>query len=248
MKAQIVSKTSNSMISSAESQLRDRPIASPPVIISKELNIYGKLLLFGLYTIICVVAGGYLSSSLLSPKEKSSGQFVGIDQLHADVTRLELAHGQGRIELMENSRFLSQQLEERLQKVIQQNLQESSLVIREQREQIAGLKNHLNDLLLASTKNAVMPSSPSVVLFSEENLNVLRYQHQLQKDNFYRQQKKELQAFVSTIDPSLSADQQRLQEFKDRQKLDAFALDQRLIHERKNFRGVGHRSIASVSE
>lgn len=115
----------------------EKPYQMPYVVVTKELNVYGKLVLFGVYTIACVILGGYFfagkNNDSIIPNKISkiqNGQKIILDRLAT------LDNGAKNIDVTDMVRAnqdLSKKLENKIANLISKKESVSAMMIKERK-------------------------------------------------------------------------------------------------------------------
>lgn len=241
MKKELVKQHSFEMKENAH-ELTSFPNALPQVI-SRELNIYARLLFIAFYSFLCFLTGFFFFSHFYAPEKMA--QTSNSEKMEKYLEQQIAETERTRLELLESGRFQREQLELYMSEVMHKDQNISREIIRRQADEIGQLKKQIHGLLSLSNSNIEL--KPRFELFSEDRLNVLRFEHDLKIGNFKRNQDLQLQAFSSTLNPADPLELARLQDFKDKQRIELFTLQEELRMERKKFKEEGQRSIASTN-
>ena len=121
-------------------------------------------------------------------------------------------------------------------------------VIAEQRERIAQLESHLQNLLNEgqSAERVQGVAAQESVPYNQENLSIMRHEFRLKKKRLQEQLEREKEAFIALHDMGIWDNQTKFKKLKDDHQLILYRLDQEFYSDQRQFKERGHRMPASL--
>jgi hypothetical protein len=200
-------------------------------IIRRELRRSLKFAIFGIYSLIMFVAGGYYLHQQSGPDLVQ--QKVELEKLQHTL----LALGDKLKQSSHPDRWIRENnkiLQEEIVQTLQQREDAQVAIINRQKQEIASLKHMLERTV--APKRAPASVKKKTLTYSYENMSVLQYEHNLKVRRFEDEQAERLKAFIAVLDLSSTKDRKRLKLFKDKQKVELYAYEQKLSVIRSKFR------------
>ncbi len=205
--------------------------------IRRELNLVGKFLIFGVYSICIVLATAtYQRNQTLDGASK---------ELLLTLKQMKTQKSSGQMDMLtdrviKSYRYFYQEMEKDLFTEISSLQDNQRKTIKSQQEEIAILKDKMSKLMELKSGRSIS-SVPTTITYSVQNGRILRYEQRLQRKRFLEKQKTEKEAFLLFTDLKNNKGQNDYNAFVDQQKLDLYKLDQDSLEKRSQFKQLGYR-------
>lgn len=205
-------------------------------IIRRELKVSIKLSLFGVYSLGIFLLGGVYLNSQNSSSGILEKELLTIEQskkeLKEFVTELKSQNRPDRW-IRENNGIL----EQRIVDAIKEREGSRDSIIDEQQKKISYLKGLIKKNIDSEKVNRTPASTQGKTLsYSHQNYEVLLYEHRIKVKRFQEEQSQSLKSLIAILDLSQEADLKKLENFKDKQKVELFAYRKSLEAQRTDFR------------
>lgn len=235
-------------------QSRTKELAEPskhlPIKWRKELSSWARLLIFGVYGLVCFSIGKKLmdqSAPFKKLEEKTAELSKKLDALAAKREALALAPSHANLSQSQID-HIGRKIKMELSELYSARENADAKTIAAQKKRIAELELHLTNLLEgeAAASSELHVASTTSVPYNRKNLDILYYTQRLRKERLREQLKKEREAFVVLHDMQVWDNQKKFENLQDEHKLILYRLDKDFEKERSEFRERGHRAPASL--
>jgi hypothetical protein len=205
-----------------------------PKILRSELNLWGKMIIFGTYTMICLVIGKqYFGTQKIEVKED---QALTINRLIENVDDLKAQGELAPLRIVESNKLLLERLEERFFLRIQSQRGNDQEIIKQKEEELRDLREKLSALIsLKENSREVASNTEKTIPYNVKNRDIFSYQHKMKLGRLRDQQKREHDAYVSIHNLDNPAEMGQYKDFIDNQKLKYYQMEREFEQERQDF-------------
>ncbi len=231
MKKQVSVFSKKNIMTRSSTDLSENFVKLPAhYVIRKELNIWGKMGLWGIYTLGIFLLAQHFTLS----KQKASPQ--NLDQLVSKLDSIErkLDQGGATVNLMAQHDMI-QKVENKMSQLLsERDLRlKSDLAVHRQ-----GLHEFYQEVqgkeLLQRYRRPA--GSQDTVNYSEKEMTILRHEHRLEKEKFEKAQIQEKNLFRETHDLSVLENNIAWEELQEKHKMELYRLEQDQYEARKKFK------------
>jgi len=204
---------------------------------TRRLNKFGKFLVIGTYTFLIVFSTALYFNNENNEELRKEIQALKSSQEKFNKDLINQIKSRSQVPTYTRS---TQNLENRIINEIHKKIDATdkftSMTIEEQKQQIYDLKQKLNSALLLNESNRSIASTNETLTFSEENYDILYYEHQQELKSLKDKHNKVQEAYLSLYDMNKSSHQKSFARLKKKHKVDYYAKRTKLTNLRSKFK------------
>ncbi len=220
------------------------------IMTSKKLNLFGKLSIIGIYTLVVVFIASFQIRKNIESDINRTLSSLKEDQLQTKtLIKGELKKISKDLQYSTTNFNIEEKILNRVNTTLFKEKQKESLNLKNQQEQIDLLKRKIQALITLSKNNTLKNNKDEEDLktlsYSQENYDILYFKHQQVLKRMKENNKKQEIAFVSLNDMTQKENQIRLQDLKDSLALQLYSKRRKFTTIRQTFRKNKFINIAS---
>ena len=204
---------------------------------TRKLNKFGKVLVIGTYTFLIVFSTALYFNNENNEELRKEIQALKSSQEKFNKDLINQIKSSTQIPTYSRS---TQNLENRIINEIHKKLDSTdkftSMTIEDQKQQIYDLKQKLSNALLLSESNRSIASTNETLTYTDENYDILYYEHQQELKALKNKHNKIEDAYLSLYDMNKNSHQESFENLKKKHKLDYYAKRKKLSNLRSKFK------------